>query len=257
VTDVVVQRVGQADSSASKQGQPPARLPDAMVLLQGVAKTYRTAAGEAIEALQRIDLTIAAEEFVSVIGASGCGKTTLLRIIAGLEPEYGGELWLDGRKGRGPSRNIGIVFQDPNLLPWRTVLNNVLLPAIVLKLDLRRATERARGLLELAGLKGFENKYPFELSGGMRQRVAIARARLTPGSVDPLDGRAVRRARRAHAGDDEHRAVENLDLGPQDRVPDHPLDLRSGVHERPRHRLVPAARPHRRRRAHRPSTPAL
>src|SRR5262249_41073976 len=95
VTDVVVQRVGQGDSSASKQGQPPARLPDAMVLLQGVAKTYRTAAGEAIEALQRIDLTIAAEEFVSVIGASGCGKTTLLRIMAGLEPEYGGELWLD------------------------------------------------------------------------------------------------------------------------------------------------------------------
>jgi len=87
----------------------------------------------------------------------------------------------------GPSRNIGIVFQDPNLLPWRTVLDNVLLPAVVLKLDLEQATERAYGLLELVGLQGFENKYPFELSGGMRQRVAIARALIHDPSVLLMD----------------------------------------------------------------------
>jgi NitT/TauT family transport system ATP-binding protein len=161
--------------------------PSAPVVLERITKTYTTAIGERIEALRQIDLAIGAQQFVSVIGVSGCGKTTLLRIMAGLEPDYGGDLWLEGRKGSGPSRNIGIVFQDPNLLPWRTVLDNVLLPAIVLKLDYVRATERAYGLLDLVGLRGFENKYPFELSGGMRQRVAIARALIHDPSVLLMD----------------------------------------------------------------------
>ena len=158
-----------------------------VVVLNGISKVYRTASGETVNALQKVDFTIGAQEFVSVVGASGCGKTTLLRIIGGLEPEFGGELWLDGRKGSGPSRDIGIVFQDPNLLPWRTILKNVLLPAQVLKLDMRPATERAMWLLELVGLKGFENKYPFELSGGMRQRAAIARALIHDPSVLLMD----------------------------------------------------------------------
>jgi NitT/TauT family transport system ATP-binding protein len=161
--------------------------PSAPVVLERITKTYTTATGERIEALRQIDLAIGAQQFVSVIGVSGCGKTTLLRIMAGLEPDYGGDLWLEGRKGSGPSRNIGIVFQDPNLLPWRTVLDNVLLPAIVLKLDHKEATERAYGLLDLVGLRGFENKYPFELSGGMRQRVAIARALIHDPSVLLMD----------------------------------------------------------------------
>jgi len=148
----------------------------AVMVLKRITKTYLTATGDSINALQRIDLEIRNQQFVSVIGASGCGKTTLLRIVAGLEQEFEGELWLQGRKGTGPSRNVGIVFQDANLLPWRTVRDNVLLPAQVLKLDMSAATRRAYELLELVGLKGFENKYPFELSGGMRQRVAIARA---------------------------------------------------------------------------------
>ena len=158
-----------------------------LVALNGVTKVYQTASGETVNALERIDLTIGAREFVSVVGASGCGKTTLLRIISGLEADFAGELWLDGRKGRGPSRDIGIVFQDANLLPWRTVLANVLLPAVVLKLEMRAATERARELIELVGLAGFENKYPFELSGGMRQRAAIARALIHDPSVLLMD----------------------------------------------------------------------
>jgi NitT/TauT family transport system ATP-binding protein len=171
----------------SARPHPERTDPPAPVVLEGITKTYTTAAGERIEALRQIDLAIGAQQFVSVIGVSGCGKTTLLRIMAGLEPDYGGDLWLEGRKRSGPSRNIGIVFQDPNLLPWRTVLDNVLLPAVVLKLDLEQATERAYGLLDLVGLQGFENKYPFELSGGMRQRVAIARALIHDPSVLLMD----------------------------------------------------------------------
>lgn len=157
------------------------------VALKGVSKTYTTASGDRVNALQKIDLSIGAQQFVAVIGASGCGKTTLLRIVGGLEPEYDGDLLLDGKKRTGPNKDIGIVFQDANLLPWRTVLNNVLLPANVLKLDMKKATERAYWLLDLVGLKGFETKYPFELSGGMRQRVAIARALIHDPSVLLMD----------------------------------------------------------------------
>jgi NitT/TauT family transport system ATP-binding protein len=157
------------------------------VSLRGVSKTYATASGENVNALQKINLDIRSQQFVSVIGASGCGKTTLLRIIGGLEPEYDGDLLLNGSKRSGPTKDIGIVFQDANLLPWRTVLNNVLLPAHVLKLDIKQATARAHDLLDLVGLKGFESKYPFELSGGMRQRVAIARALVHDPSVLLMD----------------------------------------------------------------------
>ncbi|SDT10622.1 ABC transporter ATP-binding protein [Bradyrhizobium canariense] len=157
------------------------------VSLQDVSKIYATASGETINALHGISLDIRAQEFVSVIGASGCGKTTLLRIIGGLETQYNGNLLLTGSKRSGPNKDIGIVFQDANLLPWRTVLQNVLLPAQVLKLDRKQAIERAFWLLDLVGLKGFEKKYPFELSGGMRQRVAIARALIHDPSVLLMD----------------------------------------------------------------------
>ena len=158
-----------------------------LIRLEKISKTYRTASGGAVNALSTIVLSIGASEFVSVVGASGCGKTTLLRIIAGLELGFEGGLWLRDQRVAGPSRDVGIVFQDANLLPWRTVLDNVLLPAQVLKLDKSRAADQAQKLLSLVGLKGFEDKYPFELSGGMRQRVAIARALVHDPSVLLMD----------------------------------------------------------------------
>ncbi|MBM3582660.1 MAG: ABC transporter ATP-binding protein, partial [Alphaproteobacteria bacterium] len=148
----------------------------ALIQLDGVSKTFRTTSGGTVKALDQVNLTIGSSEFVSVVGPSGCGKTTLLRIIAGLEGDHGGTFRLAGETVTGPSRDIGIVFQDATLLPWRTVLNNVLLPAQVLRLESASALATARRLLELVGLKGFEDKYPHELSGGMRQRVSIARA---------------------------------------------------------------------------------
>ncbi len=148
----------------------------ALIQLDGVSKTFRTTSGGTVKALDRVDLTIGASEFIAVVGPSGCGKTTLLRIIAGLEGGFGGTFRLAGEKVSGPSRDIGIVFQDATLLPWRTVLNNVLLPAQVLRMSEAAAMTAAHRLLDLVGLKGFDDKYPHELSGGMRQRVAIARA---------------------------------------------------------------------------------
>jgi NitT/TauT family transport system ATP-binding protein len=161
--------------------------PDPLVRISGLTKRFPTASGEEVHALENVSLSIGTSQFVSVIGASGCGKTTLLRIIAGLETDYAGRLIIGGQTDPGPSKDVGIVFQDANLLPWRTVLNNVLLPAQVLKIDLRKAIERARWLIELVGLKGFEDKYPFELSGGMRQRVSIARALIHDPSILLMD----------------------------------------------------------------------
>jgi NitT/TauT family transport system ATP-binding protein len=159
----------------------------AVVALRDITKTYDTAAGGTVHALSSINLEVGSGEFVSVLGASGCGKTTLLRIIGGLEDGYGGELLLHGRKGGASHPDVGIVFQDANLLPWRTILQNVLLPAQVLRLDKNRSIARAHELLELVGLQGFEDKYPFELSGGMRQRVSIARALIHDPSILLMD----------------------------------------------------------------------
>lgn len=147
-----------------------------VVELTGVSKTFATASGERVRALDNTNLAIKPGEFITVVGASGCGKTTLLRLIAGLERCTSGTINVNGASQHGPSAQVGIVFQDPTLLPWRTVMQNVLLPIQVLKLDPRKYGSRALALLDTVGLKDFENKYPHELSGGMRQRVAIARA---------------------------------------------------------------------------------
>jgi NitT/TauT family transport system ATP-binding protein len=116
-------------------------------------------------------------ELVSLVGPSGCGKSTLLKILAGLHRHDGGEVRIGSPSHPfDPSRDVGMVFQAPLLLKWRRVLENVLLPAEILGLPSGAARERARELLNLVGLQGYEAKYPYELSGGMQQRAAIARA---------------------------------------------------------------------------------
>jgi NitT/TauT family transport system ATP-binding protein len=133
---------------------------------------------EVVRALSDVDLDIKSGEFVAIVGPSGCGKSTLMMLVSGLTKATGGEIFVDGRRIDKPNSDIGIVFQRDVLLDWRTALQNVLLQAQIRKLDMAEATERARHLLKMVGLEGFENAYPHELSGGMRQRVSICRALL-------------------------------------------------------------------------------
>ena len=164
---------------APERATAPAAAAAAATLIRGagVRKTYRTQDGE-VETLKPLDFDIQAGEFVSVVGPSGCGKSTLMKMVAGLLPISGGELELSGKAVRGPQTDVGIVFQSALLLPWRRVLDNILLQAEMRGLPMAAARERALKLIEMAGLSGFENKYPWQLSGGMQQRVAILRALL-------------------------------------------------------------------------------
>ena len=146
------------------------------ITLRAVTKRYRTARGGELQALSEIDLSIDAGEFVSIVGPSGCGKSTLLMLVAGLIPASTGAIEIDARAVKGAVGNIAIVFQRDVLLDWRTVLANVLLPVEIKKLDRPLHRRKARDLLRSVGLAEFEEKYPAELSGGMRQRVAICRA---------------------------------------------------------------------------------
>ncbi len=149
--------------------------PAALIRAQGLSKTYVTGAGD-VTALKGLDFEIYDGEFVSVIGQSGCGKSTLLKLLAGLLPYTGGSVELNGKPLRGPTREAAVVFQSPVLLPWRTVLDNVLLPIEFRKLPIAGYRQSAAGLLHMVGLSEFAQRYPFELSGGMQQRVAIVRA---------------------------------------------------------------------------------
>jgi len=152
--------------------------PDAAdaIVCRGLTKSYDSRDGDTVLALASIDISIRAGEFLTVVGPSGCGKSTLLKILGGLTLRSGGEAILNGAAIVGPRRDIGVVFQTPTLLPWRTVLDNVMLPVHVLWLDRRSGRVRAEALIKMVGLAGFEMKYPNELSGGMQQRVAISRA---------------------------------------------------------------------------------
>ena len=144
--------------------------------LTKVRKVYRKKDAEFV-ALSDVTFDVAAGEFVSLVGPSGCGKTTLLKILAGLLPHDGGEVRIGSSTHPfDPSRDIGMVFQQPLLLKWRRVLETVLLPAEILGLPFRESRERARELLGMVGLAEVSDKYPYELSGGMQQRAAIARA---------------------------------------------------------------------------------
>lgn len=148
----------------------------AVISAHGVRKRYLTRDGIAINAVGDATFEIERGEFVSLVGPSGCGKTTLLKMLAGLLSPTEGKLVVDGKVGAPDARSFGFVFQSPALLPWRTVIQNVLLPTDLFRSDREAATRRARELLSLVQLDGLEDKYPTELSGGMQQRVAIARA---------------------------------------------------------------------------------
>jgi NitT/TauT family transport system ATP-binding protein len=156
------------------------------ISIRGLGKTYRAKSGP-VEALADIDLDLRDGEFVSVLGPSGCGKTTILKMIAGIMPKSRGSIMLGGQELTGPSAKVGVVFQSPVLLPWRTVMENVLLPVDVKGGDRQEAVRRARALVELVGLADFAASLPHQLSGGMQQRAAICRALIRQPSILLMD----------------------------------------------------------------------
>jgi NitT/TauT family transport system ATP-binding protein len=150
-------------------------MPAPAIVLRQVVKTY-VAEDHKVLALDRIDLTIAPGEFVSLIGPSGCGKTTLLKIIDGLIPHDGGEILINGERSDAPGPERAVVFQSFALLPWRTVEDNVAFGLELRGVDKVKAAKTVRRHIAMVGLKGFERRYPSQLSGGMQQRVGLARA---------------------------------------------------------------------------------
>jgi len=143
-------------------------------------------AGE-VKALSGVNLDIEEGEFVCIVGPSGCGKSTLLEIVAGLLKESSGTVYIGDKKVTGPSREIGVVFQNAALFPWRSVKKNILFGLENSKVTKEEKEKRLDYYLDLMGLKGFENKYPAQLSGGMRQRAGIARTLIAEPKVILMD----------------------------------------------------------------------
>jgi NitT/TauT family transport system ATP-binding protein len=157
-----------------------------MIRLTGVSRTFAGRSGT-VEALRGIDLAVGDGEFVAVLGRSGCGKSTLLRLISGLLPVSAGEVQVSGERVTKPRRDIAMMFQKPALLPWRTVLDNVLLPMQIFGAKKADHRDRAQQLLSMTGLSGFEKRLPHELSGGMQQRVALCRSMIAQPRVMLMD----------------------------------------------------------------------
>jgi NitT/TauT family transport system ATP-binding protein len=145
------------------------------IQLRGVSKAFRVGR-ESLLALDSIDLDVRDGEFLTLVGPSGCGKSTLLDLVSGLTTPTGGEILLDGRPVTGPGLDRGVVFQQYALFPWRTALANVAFGLETKRLPRRQRLARAREVLDLVGLSAFADRYPHQLSGGMKQRVAIARS---------------------------------------------------------------------------------
>jgi len=158
----------------------------AYVSLRDVRKVYQTRSGD-IEAVGLANVDIPSGEFVSILGPSGCGKSTLLSIVGGLESITAGEVRVQGTPIDGPRRDFGYIFQDPTLLPWKSVLDNVLFPIRTQKRPVEQYEAEAHRLLEMVGLGEFKNKRPRELSGGMRQRVALCRGLINDPSLLLMD----------------------------------------------------------------------
>ena len=142
---------------------------------RNITKVYATATGPLV-ALDNVSFSIREGEFISLVGPSGCGKSTLLSILGGLEEKSDGSLVMAGKHHDAPRPDLGMMFQTSVLFPWRTIRENVRLPGIILGLNRKQQAERCEELLDMVGLAGFGERYPSELSGGMRQRAAIARA---------------------------------------------------------------------------------
>jgi NitT/TauT family transport system ATP-binding protein len=151
-----------------------------------VTKTFDTA-GQPVPAVKDVSFQFRKGDLIALLGPSGCGKTTVLKMMGGLIPASGGLLELDGKAIDAPFPGVGVVFQAPTLMPWRSVLGNVLFPMEVIGKNDARAKTRAREILKLVGLDGFENAYPRQLSGGMQQRVALCRAIIHEPSILLMD----------------------------------------------------------------------
>jgi NitT/TauT family transport system ATP-binding protein len=157
-----------------------------MIRLDGVGQVFEGRGGQ-VQALDAIDLHVRENEFVTLIGRSGCGKSTLLRLIAGLlSPTYGG-VEVAGEPVTRPRRDVSFMFQRPALLPWRSVVSNVMLPVEISGSGKKAYRDRAHELLELVGLSGFERRLPHELSGGMQQRVSLCRSLIRSPKVMLMD----------------------------------------------------------------------
>ncbi len=148
-----------------------------LIDIKGVTHAYRTKSGP-LPVLDNLNVSVPQGEFCAVVGPSGCGKSTLTRLVAGLMKPDRGEVWLHGERVTSPRKTVGMAFQNPVMLEWRSILENVMLPLEIVAPGMKRAEAEARALhlLEMVGLKGFEGKRPSELSGGMRQRASLCRA---------------------------------------------------------------------------------
>ena len=175
---------GMSTNPVVQSGQPINSAP--VMAVERVSHVYASPQGET-KALADVSFEVAPQEFVCLVGPSGCGKSTLLRLMAGLLRPTQGQVCLDGQTLTGPHRQIGIVFQRANLMPWRSVRDNVLLPLELEGVPRNEAIQRADTLIQLVGLAGFERALPRNLSGGMEQRVAIARALIHDPEILLLD----------------------------------------------------------------------
>jgi NitT/TauT family transport system ATP-binding protein len=149
-----------------------------LIAVDSVCRVF-TSGARTVNALEYISCEVHTSEFVSIVGPSGCGKSTLLKILSGLLPASSGRIEISGKTVNQPLENVGMVFQAPVLLKWRSVLGNILLPVEFAKRNVADYMDRARSLIRLVGLEGFEEMYPHQLSGGMQQRVSLCRALVT------------------------------------------------------------------------------